>query len=33
MPSKQFREREAMTRVDWNPLAPAPQLRIVGVAI
>src|SRR6476619_4203922 len=27
-----FREREAMTLVDWNPLAPAPQLRIVGVA-
>ena len=27
-----FREREAMVLVDWNPLAPSPKLRIVGVA-
>lgn len=27
-----FREREGMTLVDWNPLTPAPRLRIVGVA-
>ena len=28
-----FREREGMALADWNPLTPAPRLRIVGVAV
>ena len=28
-----FREREGIALVDWDKRAPAPRLRIVGVAV